>query len=145
MAVQTMPAPAQAPIVPPGTNQRRVESEYFSKAEAIQTAKRYADELAALEAQFAQFSQRRQAYALDKESLRPTASSSGPVVPLDEIYYPRRDFAVAGAAGFGALLASLLGLLFSFTQFRVKSNDDLSQLDMPVLGLSQTGSRRSFT
>ncbi len=133
---RTTPETVQAPVTPTGPTQQDIEAKYLAKAEVIQTAKRYADELAALEAQFARFSQRRQAFALDSASLRPTASSEGAVVPLGEVYYPRKTFAVAGAAGFGALLASLLGLLFSFTQHRVKSNEDLRHLEMPVLGLA---------
>lgn len=127
-------APAPQPEVSREARLSRLEQEYFQKAEAIQTAKRYAADLAALEQQFAELSQRKQAFALDSTTLRPTASSGGPVVPLGEVYYPRRTFAIAGAAGFGALLAIFLGLFFSLLKFRVRSNDELRELGMPVLG-----------
>ena len=139
--VSTAQAVNRTSEVPREIRQAEAEATYLAKAEAIQTAKQYAAELAALEQQFAELSQRKQAFALDSATLRPTARSDGPVVPLGEVYYPRRTFAILGAAGFGALLAAFLGLFLSFLRLRVKSSDDLHELGIPVLGKPKPNSR----
>ncbi|MDG6079096.1 hypothetical protein E3U23_07815 [Erythrobacter litoralis] len=116
------------------------ENEYLAKAGAIETAKRYHAELELLEARFAALTQQRENYALDSVSQRPGASSGGAVSARGDVYYPRANFAIPAAAGFGALFAMLTGLLFSLLQIRVRSAEDLKSLDLKVLG---TGEKRS--
>ena len=113
---------------------RQRESEYLAKAGAIETAKRYHAELELLEARFAALTLQRENYALDSVSQRPSASSGGAVSASNDVYYPRANFAIPAAAGFGALLALLTGLLFSILQIRVRSADDLKGLGLKVLG-----------
>ena len=120
---------------------QRLEQELLAKATEIRTAKRYASELDVLERQFSELTQKRQNFALDSATLRPIAQSGGAVSSTNEVYYPKRTFAVAGAAGFGAIFAGLLGLLFSLLNLRVTSTTDLASLDLLVLGRSKDSNR----
>lgn len=134
---------APRPVATPASKsleqiQREREAEYLSKADAIATAQRYDAELKALEARFAALTDRREAFSLDGATQRPGASSGGAVKPYGGVYYPRAQFAILGAAGFGAVFALLIGLLFALLQVRVRSTEDLRKLDLPVLGGPKT-------
>lgn len=146
-SVMVAPRPAATPVTKSLEQiQREREAEYLLKADAIATAQRYDAELKALEARFAALTDRRQAFSLDGATQRPGASSGGAVTPFGGVYYPRANFAILGAAGFGALLATLVGLLFALLQVRVRSAEDLRQLGMPILGkpAKTAGARKSL-
>ena len=136
---------ASAPAVTPRpineNTERNAESEYLAKANAIQTAKQFRDELSALETQFEQLSARKQALILDSTTSRPTAVSDGPVQATGQVFYPRREFAIVGAGIFGALLAAVLGVFIITKTGRVGVSTDLAHLDIPYLGSTRVSPR----
>lgn len=134
-------APVQLPAQPETDDLENKEAEYLAKAEVIAQAKRYDDELKALEQRFAALTARKQALLLDSTTQRPAASSGGAVKPFGGVFYPRANFALFGAAAFGAVFALLVGLMASLLQMRVRSAEDLRGLGIRVLS-EQKASKR---
>ncbi|QZD95081.1 hypothetical protein [Qipengyuania gelatinilytica] len=129
---------ASIPQMPTGPSNAAImqirSQEVMAKAGAIAQAKRYHDELDVLRDQFAELTEMRENFDLDSQSLQADAISTGEATSRDGVYFPNRRLAVAVGAGFGALLAALLGLFLSLLQLKATSTRDLDLLGVDVLG-----------
>ena len=128
--------PPPAPVMPTQDIGAIIEADYLNKAEAIATAKRYFDELQALQLQFENLTKRRAGFDLDAQTIKAGAIASGAPRLRDGISFPNRPYAAIVGFGFGSILAILLSVLTSLLNLRVVVERDLELLDVPRIGIA---------